>query len=218
MKTFFLVLLLILLAGCAVPQTDPEVKGNLPPPEMETLAPGAAAEPDESLDIPPTTFPEDIAALARSQYGDRLIAYIEIPAIDVFAPVTPVGWQTDWVQGDLPGWDNPKAAVGWALTSALPGDAGNIILYGHNNIDSSVFKNLYKLQTGDAITLQTGEGDFAYATAEVKIFEARDDAEDREIFNAWLKPTRAPRLTLISCWPPDNNTHRVIVIAYPLLP
>lgn len=218
MNKIFILLLLVLMAGCAGLQTAPEVEAILPPPEMETLPPEATAEPDESLDIPPTAFPEDIAALAESQFGDRLIEYIEISAIDVLAPVTPVGWQTDWVQGDLPGWDNPKAAVGWALTSVLPGDAGNIILYGHNNIDSSVFKNLYRLQPGDAITLKSGEGDFDYSVAEVRIFEARDTAEDREIFNAWLKPTRAPRLTLISCWPPDNNTHRVIVIAYPLLP
>lgn len=218
MKIVFLIFLLALLSGCAAPPDAPDTEATLPLPEMEILRPEATIELVEPSIIPPTVIPQDITALAEAQFGERLIEYIEIPAIDVLAPVTVVGWQMDWVRGDLPGWDNPKAAVGWALTSALPGDAGNIILYGHNNIDSSVFKNLYKLQLGDSITLQSGEGDFEYSVAEVRIFEARDAVEDREIFNAWLKPTRAPRLTLVSCWPPDNNTHRVIVIAYPLLP
>jgi LPXTG-site transpeptidase (sortase) family protein len=208
--------LLLLVTACAVQPATPLPAVTLVPPAAETMIPSEASviEPP----APATPFPEDLIALAEAQFGERLIEYITIPAIDVHAPVAPVGWQTDWVEGDLPGWDSPKAAVGWALNSALPGDAGNIILYGHNNIDSSVFKNLYQLQSGDAITLLTGAGEAAYSVAEVKIFPASNAAADREIFNTWLKPTRAPRLTLISCWPPDNNTHRVIVVAYPVLP
>lgn len=216
MKHLPFLVFLLLITACTVQPAELVPAATLAPPVVETMIPAD----DSATDLPKTAtpFPEDIAALAKSQFGERLIEYIEIPAIDVLAPVSPVGWQTDWVEGELPGWDNPEAAVGWALTSALPGDAGNIILYGHNNIDSSVFKNLYTLQPGDTIRLQTGEGEVEYSVAEVKIFPAQDAATDREIFNTWMKPTCAPRLTLISCWPPDNNTHRVIVIAYPVMP
>jgi LPXTG-site transpeptidase (sortase) family protein len=113
-------------------------------------------------------------------------------------------------------WDSPGAKVGWVIDSALPGDAqGNIILYGHNNINSSVFRDLADLQAGDAIALSTSQGDWAYEVAEVHIVPVDESQGDRAEYARHLLPGLAPRLTLISCWPPDNNTHRVIVVAYP---
>ena len=32
----------------------------------------------------------------------------------------------------------------------------------------------------------------------------------------WILPSVDERLTLISCWPYETNTHRVIVVARPL--
>ncbi|HMQ55905.1 MAG TPA: sortase, partial [Anaerolineae bacterium] len=32
----------------------------------------------------------------------------------------------------------------------------------------------------------------------------------------WIAPTNDERLTLVTCWPYTNNTHRVIVVAKPL--
>ncbi len=32
---------------------------------------------------------------------------------------------------------------------------------------------------------------------------------------AWILPTREERLTLVTFWPPENNTHRLIVVARP---
>ena len=32
---------------------------------------------------------------------------------------------------------------------------------------------------------------------------------------SFIKPTDDVRLTIVSCWPRDNNTHRLIVIAKP---
>jgi sortase A len=33
----------------------------------------------------------------------------------------------------------------------------------------------------------------------------------------WIAPTRDERLTLVTCWPPDGNTYRVIVVAKPIM-
>ncbi|NPV74906.1 MAG: sortase [Anaerolineae bacterium] len=183
-----------------------------------------------------TPLPAGKAELARSVYGGRVIEWVRIPKIAVFAPVTAVGWEAATLSpfdtlgprsvpplfggkakfaGTAPVWDSPHAQVGWALSSALPGDEGNIVLYGHNNIDSSVFRNLSDLKFGDEVRLQTGEREWLYYVTEVNILPVQSEEEDREVYAEYMSPTRAPRLTLISCWPPTNNTHRVIVVAYP---
>jgi LPXTG-site transpeptidase (sortase) family protein len=153
--------------------------------------------------------------LAQTIYGERLITYISIPALDLLAPVTPAGWEsTDLVRG-TPQWDSPGAAVGWALSSALPGDDANIILFGHNNIESSIFRDLSDLTPGDQITLQTEAGDWVYVVSEVVILPAVTEEESQAIVDSYLLPGRAPRLTLLSCYPPEGNTQRVVVTAYP---
>ena len=115
----------------------------------------------------------------------------------------------------LPEWDNPEAEVGWVVSSALPGDAGNIILYGHNNIHSSVFLRLSEMQPGDEIALTTGEGEWRYRVKEVRILEIGGEEADQRAYQQYLQPGEEALLTLLSCWPPDNNTHRVIVKALP---
>ena len=115
-------------------------------------------------------------------------------------------------------WQSPDALVGWASNSALPDEqTGNVILYGHNNIHSSVFRDLAELKSGDRIQLQTGEATWIYQVDSVKILSAQNEQEESEAYAAYFKQTYAPRLTLISCWPPTNNTHRVIVVSYPVL-
>jgi LPXTG-site transpeptidase (sortase) family protein len=208
-----ILLSILFLAACqgAVPPT-----ATLPPPHVILVSPSPAStiQPTSTA----TVFAQDIGSLAQTKYGDRLIRYITIQSLNLLAPVTPVGWQTDWEGNAEPQWDSPDAQVGWAINSALPGDDGNIILYGHNNIDSSVFLHLYQLKSGDTVQLQTGVQTWDYTVSEVTIFEATDPAADQAIFDKYMKATRSPRLTILSCYPPDNNTHRVVVIAYPNLP
>jgi sortase A len=41
-------------------------------------------------------------------------------------------------------------------------------------------------------------------------------SEEKRLENArWIGPFPDERLTLVTCWPYTNNTHRVIVIAKP---
>lgn len=209
--------MLLLNACAAVPalQTTPS---SLPAPQEYRLT--RTPEPSRvSLDTPSPTappLPGDPEGAARTAFGNRLIEQISIPAINVLAPVVAVGWSSDPQDPLNTQWGTPRARVGWALNSALTDDpAGNVILFGHNNIDSSVFRNLYQLKPGDRIYLTTGYGQHPYQVNEVNIFPVQDAEQENRIFTEYLRPTRAPRLTLISCWPPTNNTHRVIVVAYP---
>lgn len=177
-----------------------------PNPATATLAPVASATS--------TRLPETLEDLARSVYGQRLITWVNLPAIQVRAPVRSVGWSAETPES-LPEWDNPEAEVGWVVSSALPGDEGNIILYGHNNIHSSIFKRLSEMQIGDDITVTTGENEYHYRVQEVVILEVSGEEANLRAYMQYLQPTQETRLTLLSCWPPDNNTHRVIVLAVP---
>lgn len=199
--------------------SSPENTVTLPPPAQHITA--LPVEPSSSPlpQIEPsfTPFPDSLEGAARAQFGNQLIEWIKIEKIGVLAPVTPVGWSTggDLLHREEPEWDSPEAQVGWMVSSALPSQIGNVILYGHNNIDSSVFMNLYQLESGDMVELTTGERTWRYRVDQVQILPVLDEDDDQLAYAEYLKPSLAPRLTILSCYPPTNNTHRVIVIAYP---
>jgi LPXTG-site transpeptidase (sortase) family protein len=209
-------LLLFSLAACATPAPPVSSSSALPSPQIRFL-PTASPQPLLSTPTPFTVIspvPTSRARLARDLYGQRLVTWVEVARIHVYAPVIPVGWSAG--EEDQTAWDSPGAQVGWALGSALPGDgSGNVILYGHNNIDSSVFRNLGDLQSGDIVRLITAQRAYSYQVVEIHILPAGKPEDQRAIAADYLKTTRVPRLTLLSCWPPTNNTHRVIVVAYP---
>ncbi len=213
-------LALAFLSACAPGAVAPPA--SLPPPLViratETPFPTVSPSPTGIPAPTQTPLPADPVELARGQYGPRLIEWLRADSIDVYAPVTPVGWQANPAPDDplAVEWESPGAKVGWALGSALPGDPdGTVILYGHNNINSRIFQNLADVQPGDLMTLTTGVRDWVYEVDEVNILPALRGDADRATYKQYLSPGLTPRLVLISCWPPDNNTHRVIVVAYP---
>ncbi len=222
-------LLLAVLSACQPPAPAPAL--TLPPPHIYiTARPAEVSSPSISTPsgtpaptLTPSPFPSTLLQLAQSTYGAHLIQLIRIPKIAVEAPVTPAGWSaqagSSGAGGALPevSWDSPGAQVGWAISSALPGDrSGNVILFGHNNIDSSVFQRLAELQPGDRIYLDTGDYHWIYQVSQVDILPVETKAEDMAAYVQYFKTSRVPRLTLVSCWPPVSNTHRVFVIANPV--
>jgi len=140
---------------------------------------------------------------------------IVIPAIGLDAPVQTVGWHLD--KGTSV-WDVPdRRAAGWLKTSAPAGQSGNTVLDGHHNIKGEVFKQLIDLKPGDRIDLYAGSAIYRYATTEKHILPDRDQPMAVRIGNAkWIQPTDDERLTLVTCWPYTNNTHRLIIVARPL--
>lgn len=213
---------LLILTGCQPSAPAPaSPTPSLPAARIHSVpfTPTPASQPDPTAEPTFTPaavpLPDSEAELARAVHGARLIAWLEIPRLNLIAPVTPAGWSPDPRQPESSAWDNPGAQVGWALSSALPGDAGNVLLFGHNNIDSSIFKDLWQLENGDSLSLTTGETVWPYRVAEVHILDARQESQNKQIYAEYLRPSRAPRLTILSCWPPDNNTHRVVIVAYP---
>jgi sortase A len=145
---------------------------------------------------------------------------IEIPAIGVDTPVVEVGWEARIVNGDAVDnvWQTADFAAGFHRDSARLGEVGNTVLSGHNNIQGSVFRDLYDLKPGDEIILHSAGRRWVYAIENKFVVHEEGASEARRRANAqWIDPTPDERLTLISCYPPWSNTHRVIVVARPTL-
>ncbi|MEM7535716.1 MAG: sortase [Chloroflexota bacterium] len=147
--------------------------------------------------------------------------YLSIPAISVSTPVEEMGWhlETDANGNTKSVWDVIDFAAGWHLNSTKPGQGGNVVMSGHNNIQGSIFRDLYLLEEGNTIYVWAKEKIvhdtlFTYAVDRVMILPEKHVTYEQRLSNArWIQPFEDERLTLVSCYPPDNNTHRVIVVA-----
>lgn len=140
-------------------------------------------------------------------------------AIRLDTAVTPLGWRPV-MEGDqeVNIWHMVDKTPGWHLNSVVPGQPGNTVISGHNNTGGSIFRNLHRLQAGDEITLWTNVGTaVTYAVDEVNIVPEKHASAAQRAANAQaIATTSDTRLTLVTCWPWNSNTHRVIVVARPI--
>lgn len=142
---------------------------------------------------------------------------IVIPSVGVDAKVVEVGWEVVSEKDTKRAvWETANYAAGHHLNSAHPGQRGNVVISGHNNTKGEVFRDLWKVKAGDEIFLYSAEGQrFRYVVREALLilYDELPREKQEEIARPFLDPN-APeaRLTLISCWPYREITHRVIVI------
>ena len=140
-------------------------------------------------------------------------------AIDLNSPVIEMGWALkEDEQGNLfSDWVVPVFSAGWHINSKLPGHGGNTVLSGHHNIGTEVFRNLIYLKAGDHITIETGNIRYEYTVEEKYLVKEEGVSEEiRRANTRYIEPTTDERLTLVSCWPYESNSHRVIIIARPV--
>ncbi len=172
-------------------------------PETPLLAPGQS--------LPPSVTASPVITDPTAKVPTRIV----IPAIHLDAPIEPVGWSQ--ING-ASAWDIPNHfAAGWLKTSATLGSPGNTVLDGHHNIAGEVFRYLVNLKAGDVIEVYSNDQPVVYRVIALHILLDRDQPlEVRRQNAAWIQPTLDERLTLVTCWPYTNNTHRLIVVAKPI--
>jgi sortase A len=176
-------------------------------PYLATHTPLPRPTPSPTPTIAPPT-----PAIPRAQEPP---AELVIPSINLEAPVVAVGWR-EAEPGVEAIWDDPGSAVGWLESSALPGEGSNVVLAGHHNIRGEVFRYLVDVAPGDAVYLSAGNTTYRYVVRERFIIpEKHVSVEQKEQNALWVAPTIDERLTMITCWPYRDNTHRLIVIAAP---
>jgi sortase A len=163
--------------------------GHTPP-----TSPGGA-QPNEA-EIPEHLRPlvQSLANLPIPTPGPEQAVRIQIPAIHVDAPV---------VQGD--GWDQLKKGVGQHIGSADPGQVGNVVLSGHDDVFGEIFRDLSNLQPGDQVILYTAQHQYIYAVTGSQIVEPTQV----EV----MSPTGEATVILISCYPYLIDNKRIVVFA-----
>ncbi len=180
------------------------------------------SEPGLTTELPADLEQEMGDAAQPSYLANGSLFYpvrLAVGAIGLDTAVTPLGWRPV-MDGDkeVNIWHMVDKTPGWHLNSVVPGQPGNTVISGHNNTGGSIFRNLHRLQAGDEITVWTNVGTaVTYAVDEVNIVPEKDANAAQRAANAQaIAPTSDTRLTLITCWPWNSNTHRVIVVARPV--
>jgi LPXTG-site transpeptidase (sortase) family protein len=187
-----------------------------PIPNATTEGETAVAEENNTEITLPANFVSlnDAPRTSLDNQPQRII----IPSIDVDAPVVDVSLAAVENNGDTYyQWQVPPAyEAGWHNSSAPLGQVGNTVLNGHHNIFGEVFGKLVDLEVGSEIVVYDRKTPHNYIVADVQILPERDQPLAVRVENAaWIQPTNDERLTLVTCWPHSDNTHRLIVVAYP---
>jgi sortase A len=179
-----------------------EVTVPTPTPLIRAVVlPSGHTPPDSPLGARPNDaeIPEHLRPLVQSlgnipipTQGPEHAQKIQISRINVFAPI---------VQGD--GWEQLKKGVGQHIGSANPGENGNVVLTGHNDVFGEIFRHLDQLKQGDEVVLFTSQRSYTYIVTGQQIV----DPYHVEV----LAPTEQPTITLISCYPYMINNKRIVV-------
>ena len=194
-----------------VPYIAPTI---IPPPAL--ISSQGHYQPQQAAGQDPANFRvSPTPAPIQATTPDRLV----IPAIQLDAPIIPATQRTIAYMGKIyPQWKAPDLlAAGWASNSASPGILGNMVLFGHNNVDGEIFAHLADLHVADLIYVYSGDRKFIYTVALKMILPERNQPVDIRLQNArWILPSEDERLTLVTCWPYTSNTDRLILVAIPI--
>lgn len=153
---------------------------------------------------PPHQHPRLLAGTGSTGVApSQVVAYVSIPKIGVKnAPVYDRG---------VDAGGNMLIARGYAITHfalSSPLGSGNAVLYGHDDIEGSVFARLNELRSGDEIDVVMADGTVAVYRVSARTIVAPSAVQI-------LQPTNDVRLTLFTCWPTWVDTQRVVITAAP---
>lgn len=198
--------------------------------DEQQSAPNEAKGSDElvnsSPDVDPLAFrapaeserPQILTPLGNTAILSEIPLRLVIPDIELDAPIIPVEPEVINVWGmDFQQWASPdEYAAGWHDSSAKLGEAGNMVLNGHHNISGEVFRRLIELDQEDVIGIYSDQHLFMYKITNKMILPETYESLEVRLSNAqWILPSEDERLTLITCWPYESNTHRLVIVAKP---
>jgi len=184
-------------------------------PKKATATPSPA--PTVGLDLPTPTSTPTPTPTQPAQSSNEPPSRLVITSVGIDSEIKPVSWNVVEQNGQQYSiWQVADYAVGWHNTTALPGQPGNTVMAGHHNIKGEVFRDLVNVEVGDEVVVYTKNGNFTYKI-ELKtiVKEKGESLEVRQKNAEWIAATTDERITMVTCWPYTNNTHRVIVVAKP---
>ncbi|EMT52576.1 sortase [Brevibacillus borstelensis AK1] len=107
----------------------------------------------------------------------------------------------------LPGSEEEQLRIGIGVVEPdrKPGEANNYVLAGHRSWTyGKQFSRLNELAEGDLIRIESGNGNFEYYVTDTFLVKP----EDIQVLD---NSRGKSEITLITCDPPRNPTHRLIV-------
>ena len=158
---------------------------------------GSTPEPGEAGYIPAHLLPaiNDYEAPSAPTPGPEHARRIQIDAIAVDSAI---------YQG-MYDWEVLKKGVAQHIGSPAPGQSGNMVLAGHNDVYGEIFRDLDQLAPGDEIRVSSERQTYTYVVRETVIVEPTE---------VWvMAPTEYASVTLISCYPYRVNTKRIVIFA-----
>jgi LPXTG-site transpeptidase (sortase) family protein len=200
--------------GCRV-RGDTGSGTTYPKPDRRDcrLSGGATTPPPSTPTIPPDTKIRPLAWPLKPAAGrpDRIYAL----HVGLDTTIEPVGFTLRTIDDyQMRIYDVAQYAAGWHTNSSLPGWKGNTILSGHHNAWGRVFRPALELEPGDFVFVEVDDVTYSYLVV-IKEILPELTAEQRRENGRWIAQTEDERLTLVTCYPPDGNTHRVVIVAIP---
>ena len=199
----------------------------IPTPASVAVVPTLTPRLETAVVLPETAIEESAAedglvtmeeALAQEPLTGSPVRLV-IPAIELDAPVERIGVEAV-IQGGQTyyQWLVPSDYVaGWHENSARLGQPGNTVLNGHHNVYGEVFRDLVDLEEGDELIMFDEEQEYTYRVTDIEILAERGQSIDVRLENAqWIGPTEDERITLVTCWPYTDNSHRLVVVTEPV--
>ncbi len=215
------------------------------PKALPTLAPPTATEaPTEAPTDIPTATPQPTTPAPTPTPTTQMVVGSQglpkglgasstrmvIPRMAFDAKVEEAGWATttDPATGEeVSDWQIPYQSVGHLKTTAEPGEAGNAVISGHNNLVApnvfgvGMFAGLWNLQVGDPIYITDSAGrTFLYQVSSFYHVQelGMPDSVREQHYQEMLADDGTPQLTLETCWngparPLSGNTYRWVVRA-----
>ncbi len=165
---------------------------SFPPSSQSNELPGGSSPPEPAPQALGIRL-QSVAAIPVPTPGPRSPNRIIIPAINIDWPV---------VEGDS--WEELKQGIGHRVGSANPGERGNMVLSGHNDVYGEPFRDLEKLDIGKEVQVYTGSNAFRYIIKAKRVVAPSDMSV--------LGTSKTPMITLITCTPYRVDTQRLILI------
>lgn len=105
-----------------------------------------------------------------------------------------------------------ESGVAHMLGTALPGEEGNIVIFGHSSKPKkyignygAVFANINDLSIGDILEINsTNRETFKYKIEQKLLVDGKDVS--------YIQPTTDDRLTISTCWPIGSDKSRMILV------
>ncbi len=151
---------------------------------------------------------DEVPAQYRDQYLTLMTQPVSQPPTSPEGPISilipKINVKATVVEGD--NWGALQLGVGHHIGSANPGQRGNMVLSGHDDVYGEIFKDLDKLKPGDLVTVETMSKPYTYVVQDQKIVSPTD---------VWVLDSRGDQrqLTMITCYPYRVDTKRIVVFA-----